>query len=160
VRASLAGGLVIAVAGAVLVTSAPAAREQPYPLLVDRGGLRVFGPSAGEPWGRCPRGALPLREPDLRTAERAALRLVSVFVRQGRNRGIDTRGAQARAARLRSAVWTRWGLAKSTCGRAIVPRTAAVAVGYPEMNWNASLSSSTSFVSRVPEGWIFWHQAH
>jgi hypothetical protein len=61
---------------------------------------------------------------------------------------------------LRSAVWTRWGLAKSTCGAAIVPRTFAVAVGFPRVNWSASLSSSTFFASRIRDGWIFWHQAH
>jgi hypothetical protein len=153
--------VVVALSGALTgVASNAAVKEQPYPLLVDRGGLRIFGPGAGQGWSRCPRGALPLRARDLRTAERAALHLVQVFVRQGRYRGRDTRGANARAARLGSGVWTRSGLAKSTCGRAIVPRTAAVGVGFPRVTWSASLSSATFFVSRVREGWIVWHQAH
>jgi hypothetical protein len=142
------------------VTAADAAPGQPYPVLVEREGLRVFGPTAGSQWGRCPKGALPLRRSHLETAERAALLLVSALAKRGWYDGIDTRGARARAARLRTAVWTRWGLAKSTCGSAIVPRTLAVAVGFPRVNWSASLSSSTFFASRVGRGWIFWHQAH
>jgi hypothetical protein len=151
----------LALAGAAgSVTSAAAPQKQPYPLLVDRGTLRVFGPGAEQPWGRCPRGALPLGRADLRKAEHVALQLVAVFKRQGRYREIDTSGAHARAARLGSAVWTRWGLAKTTCGAAIVSRTLAVGVGYPRVNWSASLSSSTFFVSRIRAGWIFWHQPH
>jgi hypothetical protein len=134
--------------------------EQPYPLLAEKGTLRVFGPQQGVAFGKCPHGVLPLRPSDRSTAARAALLLVRELRARGWYRGIDTRGATARAARLRSAVWTRSGLARSTCGAAIVPRTFAVAVGFPRVNWSASLSSSTFFVSRTREGWIFWHQAH
>jgi hypothetical protein len=150
----------VALTTLALATTAAAGREQPYPLLVKEGGVRVFGPASPGQWGRCPNGVLPLRPSDRGAAARAGVLLVRELTAGGWYREVDTRGASAHAARLRSAVWTRWGLAKSTCGAAIVPRTFAVAVGFPRVNWSASLSSSTFFASRIREGWIFWHQAH
>jgi hypothetical protein len=149
--------LVVIVCG--LAFAAPAAAApQPYPVLVERDGLRVYGPVRSGTWGRCPRAAQPVRDRDLRVAARAALLAVPRLYRNDKQ--IDVRGATARSARLGTAVWTRWGLARSTCGRRAEARTIAVGVGFPRVNWSASLSSATFFVSRVRDGWVIWHQAH
>jgi hypothetical protein len=152
--------LLVAIAVLVLAPSASTSGSstQPYPLLLERDGLRVYARQAGQPWGRCPRGARTLRQADLAVASRAVLLAVPRFY--AREKQMDVRDARARAARLGSAVWTRAGLARSTCGSRTAGRTVAVAVAFPHVNWSASLSSAVFFVSRVGDGWIIWHQAH
>lgn len=159
--------LVVAIAAlvlaAVLVPSAAAGSgaSQPYPVLVEQPGLRVYAPGLGEPWGRCPRGARALGTSDLRSAGRVALVGVTrLYARDTSTPRIDVRGASARAARLGTSVWTRAGLARTTCSAQIARRTIAVGVRFPRVNWSASLSSATFFVSRVGDGWIIWHRAH
>jgi hypothetical protein len=139
----------------------PAAAAPPYPLLVERDGLRVYGPTDGQRWGRCPGGALPVRAVELRIAERAVLLAVPrLYARQGSRPRIEVRDARARALRIGADVSTRAGLARATCGRTIAGRSLAVHVGFPHVTWSASLSSATFFVARVRDGWVLWHQAH
>lgn len=143
---------------AVLAPAAPASGTQPYPVLVERDGLRVYARTPGQPWGRCPRGAMTVRKSDLAVASRAVLLAVPRLY--ARERYMDVRDATARAARLGSAVWTRAGLARSTCGTHVAQRTIAVGVTFPRINWSASLSGAVFFVTRVRDSWIIWHQAH
>jgi hypothetical protein len=150
----------LAVLGLGLVLAAPAAAASPYPLLAERDGLRVYAPAKGQQWGRCPRAALPLNTRDLGTAERAALLAVPLLYARYPTPGLDVRGATARSERMGSSVNTRPGLARSTCGNRIAARTVVVHVGFPRVNWSASMSSATFFVAHVREGWILWHQAH
>lgn len=131
---------------------------QPYPVLVEQAGTRVYARAEGRSWGLCPRGALAVRARDLDGARKAVLLAVPRLYRQ--EKLVDVRGARARAARLGAAEWTRGGLARSTCGAEVARRTIAVAVGFPRVTWSASLSSATFFVSRVADGWVIWHQAH
>ena len=150
--------LVWLLAACALVLAAPAAgARQPYPVLVQRDGLRVYAPAKSGTWGRCPRTAQPVRDRDLPTAARATLLAVPLLYRN--DRGVDVRDATARAARL-GVVWTRSGLARATCGARVAARTIAVNVRFPRVTWSASLSSAVFFVSRVPDGWVIWHQAH
>lgn len=148
--------LVLAVAAIAL--GAGDGGPQPYPVLVERGGVRVYARADGQPWGRCPRGSLPVRTRDLNVARKAVLLAVPRLYRQ--EKLVDVRGARARAARLGAAEWTRAGLARSTCGTEVARRTIAVGVGFPRVTWSASVSSATFFVSRVADGWVIWHQAH
>lgn len=142
---------------AALAVGTPAAGTQPYPVLVERAGSRVYAPAAGQAWGRCPRQAQPLRHRDLMGASRATLLAIPrLYARDA----LDHRGARARAARLGTAEWTRSGLARSSCGSRVAARTLAVGVGFPRITFSASMSSATYFVSRVPDGWVIWHQAH
>ncbi len=135
---------------------------QPYPLLIERAGLRVYAPGRRQQWGLCPRGVKTVQRSDLRVASRAVLLAIPRLyaLRDTSTPRLDVRDATARADRLSTAVWTRAGLALSTCGLRIAERTIAVGVGFPRVNWSASLSSATFFVSRVGDGWIIWHQAH
>jgi hypothetical protein len=133
---------------------------QPYPLLVERAALRVYAPGPRQPWGRCPRGTQTIvGRSDLRAAARAVLLAVPPLNARQRP-PLDVRGATAHASRLGPMVWTRSGLARSTCGWMIASRTIAVGVRFPRVTWSASMSSATFFVSRVGDGWIIWHQAH
>lgn len=144
-----------------LLFAASAVAAPPYPLLVEREGIRVYAPAPGQGWGRCPRGALTIAARGLRTAERAVLLAVPrLYARQRGKPEIDVRGARARALRIGADVSTRPGLARSTCGARIARRSLAVHVGFPRVNWSASLSSATYFVARVREGWVIWDQAH
>jgi hypothetical protein len=143
-----------------LAVSAPAAAAPPYPLLAERDGIRVYGPAPGQAWGRCPR-AQPTRVHELPTAERAVLLAVPRLY--SRERGpvrTDIRDATARAVRIGASVSTRAGPARATCGRRISALSLAVHVGFPHVDWSASMSSATFFVARVREGWVLWHQAH
>lgn len=146
------------VCGLAVATPASAAAHQPYPVLVERDGLRVYAPARPGQWGRCPSAPQVVRARDLRAAGQAVLLAIPRLY--ARDAETDVRGATARTARLGGAVWTRAGLAHMTCGAAVAGRTIAVAVGFPRVNWSASLSSAVFFVSRVRNGWIIWHQAH
>ena len=139
----------LALALATVAFGAGNGAPQPYPVLVERAGVRVYARAEGLPWGRCPRGALPVRTRDLHGARRAVLLAVPPLYRD--ERPVDVRGAWARAARLGAAEWTRSGLARSTCGAEVARRTTAVAVRFPRVTWSASLSSATFFVSRVAD---------
>lgn len=153
--------LSLALVLAAIAAGTTGAATQPYPVLVEKPGARVYAPAAGQPWGRCPKGAQPVRRQDLDAARRAVLLAVPRLYGRGPiDNRLDVRGARARAARLGTADWTRGGLARSSCGSRVAVRTVAVGVGFPRITSSASMSSATFFVSRVSDGWIVWHQAH
>jgi hypothetical protein len=75
-------------------------------------------------------------------------------------RPIDYRDARARAT-----IGTfSTGYLRMACPRGVavkvIARTADVAVGYPHVDWSASLSSSVFLVARTPRGLVAWAQMH
>jgi len=109
---------------------------------------------------RCPVGALPLRKGDLPALRRLGLALAPNGVHKVGSRSIDYRDAHARARF--PTFYT--GYVRSVCPKRLVKRviagTADVRVGYPHVNWSASLSSSTFLVARTPHGFVGWAQMH
>jgi hypothetical protein len=109
---------------------------------------------------RCPADALRLRRADLPALRRFALELAPRGVQKAGSRSIDYRDAKARAgfptfytAFVRSACPLR--LVKQ-----VTARTADVSVGYPHVNWSASLSYSVFLIVRTPHGFVGWAQMH
>lgn len=123
-----------------------------YPLVAERGSLKVYAPGPGQPWGWCPEEPLSLDQADLRQAEQAVL--LTVHESSNKSEGFDPRGATARAA-LGSEVGV-FTYARKRCGDVVVERTSVVDVSFPKMSWSASLSSATFYVSREERGWVVW----
>jgi hypothetical protein len=154
-------GFALAAAALVASATAFAAGGSPYPLLVERGSVRIHAPAPGQRWGLCPREALALAPRQLAVARRAVLLGVPSLYRRlyrGTPR-IDTRGARARAGLARGG-WPRHRDALQSCGRRVWRRTAVVDVVFPRVTFSASLSQASFYVSRVRGGWVIWHQVH
>jgi hypothetical protein len=109
---------------------------------------------------RCPADALRLRPTDLPALRRFALRLAPHGVQQEGSHSIDYRDATAKAKF--PTFYT--GYVRSVCRPSLVERviarTADVAVGYPHVNWSASLSYSVFLIVRGPDGFVAWAQMH
>jgi hypothetical protein len=109
---------------------------------------------------RCPVGALPLRRADLPALRRSGLALAPHGVQKAGSRSIDYRDAHAKARF--PTFYT--GFVRSACPRRLVrrviERTADVSVGYPHVNWSASLSYSVFLIARTPHGLVGWAQMH
>jgi hypothetical protein len=110
---------------------------------------------------RCPTDALPLRRSDLPALRRFGLALAPHGVeRLPGGRRIDYRDARAKARF--PTFYT--GYVRSVCparlATRVIARTADVSVGYPRVNWSASLSSSVFLVARTPRGLVGWAQMH
>jgi hypothetical protein len=109
---------------------------------------------------RCPVGALPLRKADLPALRRFGLALAPHGIHKLGSRSIDYRDAHA-FARVPT-FYT--GYVRSMCPtrlvKQVIARTADVSVGYPHVNWSASLSSSTFLISRTSHGLVGWAQMH
>ena len=109
---------------------------------------------------RCPVDALPLRRADLPALRRLALALAPHGVQKAGRQTIDYRDAKAKAS------WPTFytGYVRSTCParvvKRVIARTADVAVGYPHVNWSASLSYSVFLIARTPRGFVGWAQMH
>jgi hypothetical protein len=62
----------------------------------------------------------------------------------------------------RTAFYT--GFVRTACPKRLVKRviarTADVSVGYPHVNWSASLSYSVFLIARTPHGLVGWAQMH
>jgi hypothetical protein len=109
---------------------------------------------------RCPADALPLRPSDLPALRRFGLALAPHGVQKAGSRTIDYRNARAKARY--PTFYT--GYVRSVCSakiaKRVIGRTADVSVGYPRVNWSASLSSSLFLVVRTPHGLVGWAQMH
>ena len=109
---------------------------------------------------RCPANALLLRPADLPALRRFALKLAPHGVEKAGFRSIDYRDATARAGY--PTFYT--GFVRSACRaslvKRVIARTADVVVGYPHVNWSASLSYSVFLIVRVPDGFVGWAQMH
>jgi hypothetical protein len=91
---------------------------------------------------------------------RFALRLAPHGVQKEGSHSIDYRDATAKAKF--PTFYT--GYARSVCRpslvKRVIARTADVAVGYPHVNWSASLSYSVFLIVRTPDGPVGWAQMH
>lgn len=124
----------------------------PYRLIVERDGLRVYGPASGT----CPRGVLAVSHADVRTARRAVL-LAAPKLYLGRGRAYRAVGSTGAGL---APVYPRSRGAKE-CGKRIFKRTIVVDVVFPHVaRWSASLSQATFLVSRIRRGWVIWGQPH
>jgi len=109
---------------------------------------------------RCPVNALRLRPADLPALRRFALKLAPHGVEKAGARSIDYRDATARAG---YPTFYK-GFVRSACRpslvKRVIARTADVVVGYPHVNWSASLSYSVFLTVRLPHGFAGWAQMH
>jgi hypothetical protein len=109
---------------------------------------------------RCPTEALPIREADLPALRRFGLELAPHGVQKAGSRSIDYRNARAKAGF--PTFYT--GFVRSACPsrlvERVIARTADVSVGYPHVNWSASLSYSVFLIARTPHGLVGWAQMH
>jgi hypothetical protein len=109
---------------------------------------------------RCPTDALPLRRSDLPALRRLGLALAPRGVERVGARRIDYRDARAKAGF--PTFYTRYVRTVCPAGVAtrVIARTGDVTVGYPRVNWSASLSYSVFLVARTPRGLVGWAQMH
>lgn len=109
---------------------------------------------------RCPLDALPLRRTDLPALRRLALALAPHGVQKAGTQSIDYRDAKAKA----SFPTFYTGYVRTACparvAKRVIARTADVSVGYPHVNWSASLSYSVFLIARTPHGFVGWAQMH
>ena len=109
---------------------------------------------------RCPANALPLRRADLPALRRFALRLAPHGVRNEGSHSIDYRDATAKAKFPTFYTGYVHSVCRPSLVKRVIARTADVAVGYPHVNWSASLSYSIFLIVRTPDGFVGWAQVH
>jgi hypothetical protein len=137
-------------AGAAGAAAAP--RLPGHALLVDRPGLRVYGPvqHAGVP---CPR-LLPLPAHALATVARAVGLAMPPFEAPYK---LDGRDAVVKVGpATRSGFDSRAG----GCGEQTWRRSIVAFVFLPHVTNSASLSQRTVAVGRVRQGWVIWAVIH
>jgi hypothetical protein len=135
-----------AVALVVFATSAVAAlaSAQPYPLLVNRGGLRVYGPPT-RPHVPCPH-LLALPPHYLAKGRRAVALAMPPFEARLKENGRDPVVSARRHA---------FNPTAGGCGRAAWRRSFDAFVRLPHVCC-ASLSQHSFFVGRIRSGWVLW----
>ena len=139
-----------AVALVVFAMSAVAAlaSRPPYPLLVNRDGLRVYGPPT-RPNVPCPHLlALPPRFAT--TGRRAVALAMPPFAAQLKENGRDPIVSVRRHA---------FSPIAGGCGRTAWRRSFVAFVQLPHVCC-ASLSQHTFFVGRIRSGWVLWAMIH
>jgi hypothetical protein len=121
-------------------------------LLVDRPGLRVYGPAqhAGVP---CPR-LLALPADALATAKRAVALAMPPFEKP---LGLDGRDP---IVKVGPAARSGFDYRAGGCGRAAWTRSIVAYVSLPHVTFSASLSEHTFAVGRVSQGWVLWGYIH
>jgi len=139
-----------AVALVVFAISAVAALASPppYPLLVNRDGLRVYGPPT-RPHVPCPH-LLTLPPHYLATARRAVALAMPPFEARLKEDGRDPIVSVLRHA---------FSPIAGRCGRTAWRRSVVAFVQLPHVR-GASLSQHTFFVGRVRSGWVLWAMIH
>ena len=150
--------LMVAIVLAALLTAAasavgPAPRLPGHPLLVDRPGLRVYGP-----WDRghvqCPR-LLPLAPDSVGTVKRAVELAMPPFERKLKLDGRDPIVKIAPASR------SGFSYVAGGCGRLNWARSVVASVLLPHVEkFSASMSQHTFAVGRVSQGWVLWGYIH
>jgi len=120
------------------------ASQPPYPLLVNRDGLRVYGPPT-RPNVPCPH-LLALPPHYLATARRAVALAMPPFEARLRENGRDPIVSILRHA---------FGPIAGGCGREAWRRSFVAFVRLPHVCC-ASLSQHSFFVGRIRSGWVLW----
>lgn len=148
---TLIRSLMIASAGVVLVAAPALPANSPYPLLVNKPGLRVYGPPlrANVP---CP--SLFSLSHD---APGIARKAVSLSMRPFELRlKLDGRDA---SVSVRPATRSGFSPAAGGCGRATWRRSLVAFVVLPHIR-SASMSQHTFAVGRTRSGWVLWAWIH
>jgi hypothetical protein len=137
-----------------LTASAAAAPRLPgHALLVDRSGLRVFGPPRN---GRvpCPR-LLPLPTGALATVKRAVELAMPPYERTLK---LDGRDPIVKVGPARD---SGFSYRAAGCGRTAWRRSIVASVLLPHVEeYSASLAQHTFAVGRVRQGWVLWGYIH
>lgn len=147
---------VVVVACLLATASATAARPPTLPghaLIVDRPGLRVYGPplNARVP---CPR-LLPLPAGALATVKRAVELAMPSFERTLKLDGRDP------IVKVRPASRSGFSYLAGGCGRAAWTGSLVANVLLPHVEkFSASMSQHTFAVGRVQQGWVLWGVIH
>jgi len=127
-----------------------------YPLLFSRGGLNVYAPGKGQPFGWCPRGALSVSADDIEAARRLMPVAAHVFVKK------NLAPRQFRKAKVGGAGVGPRGVfipQRKACGIETARRTVVLGVTFPKVaEWSASMGSATFYLSREDRGWVIWDQ--
>ena len=149
--------LAVLAALAVIVQPATAAASTTLPghaLLVDRPGLRVFGPGL-RPDVLCPR-LLPLPSGALPTVRRAVELAMPPFEHKLK---LDGRDAVVKVGPAASG--SGFNYRAGGCGRAAWARSIVATVLLPHIEkFSASMSQHTFAVGRVRQGWVLWGFIH
>lgn len=144
---------------AVLLPVAPALSFAASPtlpghqLLVDQGGLVVFGP-APRATAPCPH-LLPLPPGAMAIVKRAVALAMPPLEKQVR---LDGRYAQVRVA---PAIRSGYSSIAGGCGQIAWARSIVAVVLLPQVEkFSASMSEHTFAVGRVRQGWVLWGYIH
>jgi hypothetical protein len=156
-RLRIAAFMPAALASLALTTQSAGAAAPPtlpgHALLVDRPGLRVFGPPL-RPHVRCPR-LLPLPPDALATAKRAVELSMPPFERalklDGRNAIVKVGPAERSGFSYRAGGCSREAWRRSIVAVVLLPHV---------QKKSASMSQHTFAVGRVRQGWLLWAYIH
>ena len=146
----------LAAAAATLLTASAALAAAPrlpgHALVVDRPGLRVYGP-AQHPGVPCPR-VLPLPQHALATVKRAVELAMPHLEAQDKLDGRDP------VVRVAPATKSGFSYLAGGCGQKTWQRSIVAFVHLPHIKNSASLSQHTIAVARVRYGWVLWAIIH
>jgi hypothetical protein len=146
----------LAAAAASLLTAAAALAAAPrlpgHTLVVDRPGLRVYGP-AQRPSVPCPR-VLPLPQRALTTVKRAVQLAMPRFEAHDKLNGRDP------VIRVVPATRSGFSYQAGGCGKDTWQKSIVAFVHLPHITNSASLSQHTIAVARVRYGWMMWAIIH
>lgn len=149
-RTAFALGLVVSLLAAIqAATAAVPPKLTGHRLLVDRSGLRVFGPAlhANVP---CPH--LLSQPAGARATVKRAVRLAMPPFE--RSLTLDGRDAIVKVA---PAARSGFGYQAGGCGRGVWRRSIVAKVQLPRVEkFSASMSQHTFAVGRVRQGWVLW----
>jgi hypothetical protein len=143
------------IAAALVAATASAAATQPLPghaLLVDRAGLRVYGPPVSNR-ASCPH-TLPLPPTSLATVRRAVALAMPPFEAALK---LDGRNPSVHVVRASD---SHFASRAGGCGRTTWTRSIVASVSLPHIRNSASLAHHTFAVARVRTGWILWAWIH
>jgi hypothetical protein len=125
-----------------------------YPWVRSAGGVAVYAPGRGQPWGWCPRE--PLAPPtDLAPAEVAVLVAI-----EHETEGTDFDARDARVAATPGSETGTFDYVRTHCGVSVADRTVVAAVTFPHMLPSASLSQAIYYLVREERGWVVWGRPH
>jgi hypothetical protein len=146
----------LAASAATLLTASAALAAAPqlpgHTLVVDRPGLRVYGP-AQHPGVPCPR-VLPLPQRALATIKRA------VQLAMPRLEAHDKLDGRDPVVRVVPATRSGFSYQAGGCGQETWRQSIVAFVHLPHITKSASLSQHTIAVARVRYGWMLWAIIH
>jgi hypothetical protein len=130
-----------------------------YPVVARVAGVGVRAPAAGQPWGRCPAGALPLDAAGLAGAKRAVLVALPTLARRAQP-ALDLRGARVTGVshtRREGSILP----ANRACRGTSFLHSVLVRIFLPAERAAPSLRGNPWFyVARTRGAWVIWDAPH